>query len=297
MKLHRFATLLAGATFLLLLVGGLVHGTGSGLACPDWPLCFGSAFPDMTGHVLYEHSHRLVAGTVAVLTFALAVAITAARRADRRLVRLGWFAFALVLVQAVLGGLTVLLKLPAIVSTSHLAVSMLFFATTLLLAVRTRPSDARVALPRRERAWIAGAAAAVYGQILLGGVVRHTGSGLACIDFPLCHGSLLPLGAHPSVILQAIHRLIAVLVAIVLIFMAVRVLRALRAWDAPQARGVRVLALAAPVLVAVQVTLGALSVLSFLELFRVTAHLGVAALLLANVVLLWLLTAPAKEPA
>src|SRR5262245_49096087 len=121
MSLHRFAIVLAATTFVLLLVGGLVHGTGSGLACPDWPLCFGSALPKMEGHVLYEHSHRLVAGTVALLTVALAIALTVAavgatpERRRRVPVGLGWAAAALVLVQAVLGGLTVLLKLPTIV--------------------------------------------------------------------------------------------------------------------------------------------------------------------------------------
>ena len=278
MSLKLFARLLAACTFLLLLVGGLVHGTGSGLACPDWPLCFGSALPRMTGHILYEHSHRLVAGTVALLTTGLAIAITLRRK---ELARLAWFAVGLVVVQALLGALTVWLKLPAIVSTAHLAVSMLFFATTLYLAWRLDDDRLvkQVALPPAQRRWIPLALAVTYGQILLGGVVRHTGSGLACIDFPLCHGSLLPLSAHPSVILQATHRLMAVLVAIAIIFASVGVLRA----GASFARTLAILALA---LVATQITLGALSVLSFLELFRVTAHLGVAALLLA--VLVWL---------
>jgi heme A synthase len=300
MILHRSAQLLALATFILLLVGGLVHGTGSGLACPDWPLCFGSAFPEMKGHVLYEHSHRLVAGTVALFTVLLAVAIWASRRhsrtaEDRRLVHLGLGAVALVVVQALLGALTVWLKLPALVSTAHLAVSMLFFSLILYLAARLHPNweGRRVPLGRRERNWIGWALLATYGQILLGGVVRHTGSGLACIDFPLCHGSLLPLGAHPSVILQAVHRLMAVLVAVMVVFGAVGLLRSPATApmkDRRPARSLRVLALLLPLLVGVQVTLGAMSVLSFLELYRVTAHLGVAALLLATLVTLWLRT-------
>jgi cytochrome c oxidase assembly protein subunit 15 len=286
MTLHRFTWLLAAATFLLLLVGALVHGTGSGLACPDWPLCHGTAFPTMTGHVLFEHGHRLVAGTVAALTLGLAIAIPLARPRDGRLIGVGVLAAVLVLVQALLGALTVWLKLPAIVSTAHLAVSMVFFATTLWLVARTRPKDAPVAaLAPPERKWIFLTMSAVYLQILLGGLVRHTGSGLACIDFPLCHGSLLPLGEHPSVILQAVHRLFAVVVAVLIVFLTVRLLKARSASST-----VTALAVLAPLLVMVQGTLGVLSVLSFLELYRVTAHLGVAALLWATVVGLWLST-------
>src|SRR5947208_12682052 len=70
---RRFAAATAVATFLLLLVGGLVNPTGSSLACPDWPLCYGSPFPPMVGGILYEHSHRLLATGVGLLTVVLAV--------------------------------------------------------------------------------------------------------------------------------------------------------------------------------------------------------------------------------
>ena len=69
----------AVATFLLILVGGLVHGTGSSLACPDWPTCYGSFMPKMEGGVLVEHSHRLAAGTVVIMTLVLAAMLTASK--------------------------------------------------------------------------------------------------------------------------------------------------------------------------------------------------------------------------
>src|SRR5512136_1634273 len=73
MRAYRFAQALAVATFALLVIGGLVHPTGSSLACPDWPLCNGMFFPPMRGGILYEHGHRLAALTVSVLTAGLAV--------------------------------------------------------------------------------------------------------------------------------------------------------------------------------------------------------------------------------
>src|SRR5262249_30931619 len=101
MLVHRFAVALAVATYLLILIGGLVHGTGSSLACPDWPTCYGTLMPKMEGGVLIEHSHRLAAGTVTCLTIALAVMLQASRRPELRPLRpFGWMALALVIVQA-----------------------------------------------------------------------------------------------------------------------------------------------------------------------------------------------------
>src|SRR3989338_8142712 len=65
---HRTAVVTAAATYILLLAGGLVHSTGAGLACPDWPLCYGMWLPPLVGDIRFEHSHRLIAGTVGILT-------------------------------------------------------------------------------------------------------------------------------------------------------------------------------------------------------------------------------------
>src|SRR5215468_2558833 len=122
MSLYRFVVSLTVLTFVLLLMGGLVHNTRSSLACPDWPLCFGSAFPKMVGGVAYEHSHRLAATTVGLLTVALLVTL-----ALRGRWKLGAIGLLLVVFQGVLGGITVIYRLPTMVSTSHLAVSLIFF--------------------------------------------------------------------------------------------------------------------------------------------------------------------------
>src|SRR5246127_138696 len=100
LALHRFAVACVVATFILIFAGGLVTSTGSALAVPDWPLSFGKFFPRMPGGVLYEHGHRMIAGTVALMT--LGLAIWAWRAEGRRFVRnLALLAFGLVMVQAV----------------------------------------------------------------------------------------------------------------------------------------------------------------------------------------------------
>src|SRR5438034_9293217 len=109
--IHRLAVATAASTFVLLFVGGLVTSTGSALAVPDWPLSFGQVFPPMVGGVLFEHGHRLAAGAVGCLTVVLALwtVVGDARPAVRALALLALLAIAL---QAVLGGVTVLYKLP-----------------------------------------------------------------------------------------------------------------------------------------------------------------------------------------
>jgi protoheme IX farnesyltransferase len=282
---HRFAVATAVATYLLILIGGLVHGTGSSLACPDWPTCYGSLMPKMEGGVLVEHSHRLAAGTVVILTLALATMLSMSRApALRRLRPFGWLAVGLVVVQALLGGITVKLRLPTPISTAHTGTSLLFFLTLLYVAVRSRPapegtpvatppgvhSVARLALV---------AAVTIYFQMLLGGLVRHSGAALACTDVPLCRGSLWP-DAHPTVLIQALHRLTGVAVALLVFASSIVTLR-----RAGPRRGLRALAIVAPVLVCVQIALGIRAVTSFLDLVTVEAHLAVATALLATQVL------------
>jgi protoheme IX farnesyltransferase len=280
---HRFAVATAVATYLLILIGGLVHGTGSSLACPDWPTCYGTLMPKMEGGVLVEHSHRLAAGTVVILTLALAGMLTAARDPALRPLRpFGWLAVGLVFAQALLGGITVLLRLPTPISTAHTGTSLLFFLTVLYIAVRSRPvpAVAPASPPPAVARMALVAAVAIYFQMLLGGLVRHSGAALACTDVPLCRGSIWP-DAHPTVLIQALHRLTGVSVALLVVVSSTVTL--LRAGARP---GLRALALAAPLLVCAQIALGIRAVTSFLDLATVEAHLAVATALLATQVLI-----------
>src|SRR6202050_1386780 len=123
--LHRFALLLAFWTLLLIIAGGLVTSNDAGLSVPDWPLSYGKLMPPMEGNIFYEHGHRMVATTVGLLTIGMVIALL--RAEPRRWLRnLGWIALGAVVVQGVLGGMTVIFLLPKPVSIGHACLAQLF---------------------------------------------------------------------------------------------------------------------------------------------------------------------------
>ena len=142
-SLHRYAVVLAVCTLFLVVAGASVTSHQAGLSVPDWPLSYGQVMPPMVGGVKWEHGHRMVATFVGMLTVGLAIWLAVAE--PRRWMRkLGWAALGAVILQGVLGGLTVLLLLPPAVSVSHACLAQLFFSTTVAIAVFT------------SRGWYAG---------------------------------------------------------------------------------------------------------------------------------------------
>ena len=141
--LHRYIKLVVASTVLLIAAGGMVTSTDSGLAVPDWPNTYGQfmfSFPleKMVGGIFYEHGHRMIASTVGFLTIILA--IWTWKVEPRRWVRwLGVAALGAVILQGLLGGITVLLLLPAPISIGHAGLAQLFFCLTISLALFTSP--------------------------------------------------------------------------------------------------------------------------------------------------------------
>jgi cytochrome c oxidase assembly protein subunit 15 len=294
--LHRFAVALAGSTLVLIFVGGLVTSTGSGLAVPDWPLSFGQFFPEMVGGVLYEHGHRMVATVVGFLTVVLALAAwwTGAPRLVRRLAVL---AIGIVIAQGVLGGITVLWLLPTPVSVAHACLAQAFLCLTVAIAAITAPSweRMRAAAVRSDpalRTVTVAAAVAVYLQLILGAVMRHTGAGLAIPDFPLAFGGLIPPFELPGVTIHFLHRLGAIAVTATIVTMLAYV----RAHHAGTPRLTRPAHLAGA-LVILQVTLGALTIWTGKAVLPTTAHVACGAAILATTFLLAMRARRSTRPA
>ncbi len=264
-------------TLALLLLGSVVHATESSLACPDWPTCFGTMMPEMTGGVFWEHLHRLWAGAL-VIVFAVAVVLVRRTLPARRdLFHMGIAGLGLLLVQSVLGGLTVIYRLPDAISTTHLALAFAFLALVTIMVARTGPHGGDPArdvdpLTRRAGMWGAGL---VFVQSVVGALVRHTDSGMACPDVPLCLGRIIPPLDYPMVQLHFLHRALGVLVAVVLLRYTWLILA--RSRD----RVARRLAVALGAGVIGQVLLGYLSVAFRLAPPYVSTHTLLAATLLS----------------
>src|SRR5262245_28269264 len=208
---HRLAVVLACVTFPLLFIGGLVTSKGAGLAVPDWPTTFGYnmflyPWSKMVGNIFYEHSHRLVASVVGLLTIALTVALW---RSERRhwLRWLGVAALLLVILQGVIGGLRVVL-LENTLAIFHAAFAQAFFALTVSLTIFTsaewsaEPQDKPIADGGRLGRLCAVTTGLIYVQDILVCVVRHTGE---TVDAHLFFAALVAL--HVVLVLVRIMKL------------------------------------------------------------------------------------------
>ena len=193
---HRFARATALAAFVLIVAGASVTSTKSGLAVPDWPLSYGQWLPPMQGGVFFEHGHRMIAGLVAAMVWLLAI-LAWRGESSAGVRRLAWLAAGAVLVQAALGGITVLYGLAKPVSVVHACLAQALFSTLVFLAVSTAPPSAEPARPLdpesllRLRKAAAAAAGAVYLQLVLGAAYRH---GLVSIA-PHLAGAVLAFAA------------------------------------------------------------------------------------------------------
>ncbi len=285
-RLHRFASLTAGATLLLICAGGLVTSTDSGLAVPDWPLSYGTLFPPMVGGILIEHGHRLIASGVGVLVLILCGWLLA--KEPRRYVRrLGILAVLAVCTQGLLGGLNVLWLQPKAVLLGHACLAQAFFCIVVSIALFTsrewhepRPGaqpDGAGALHGLCLACVG----VVYGQLILGALVRHYQAGTAIPDFPLMFGRLVPPLEDPKVVLHFLHRVGAVAVATVLLTTAVHILRTFGTQE-------RLSELARLLigLVLLQLTLGAVTVLSATAVVPTTMHVATGAFILGTCLVL-----------
>ena len=309
--LRRFSKFTALATLLLIFVGGLVTSTGSGLSVPDWPNTYGYfmfsfPFSKWVGGIFYEHLHRLVASFVGLLTLVFAFWLW---KSDEQLwlKNLGWGALAAVITQGVLGGITVLFLLPTPVSVTHGVVAQSFFCVIIAMAYflssEWKHDEAPLTHPGNESffRWTALAASFIFAQLILGAVMRHTGSGLAIMDYPLATGRLIPafngdtlfivndarfdLGLDSVTLSQItihfVHRLGALLASIGIIGVAILGVR-----NYSQEKRIAWPALFLAALLAIQLTLAGFIVWSGRNPVITTFHVWTGALMLGTSVLL-----------
>ena len=222
-RLARAFFALAGLTYALVVLGALVRAHGAGLACPDWPLCFGDVIPRLDFKVAFEFGHRVLAGSVGILFALLAWATLREPLLGPRLRPALAGTAALLALQVVLGGLTVLQLLASWTVTSHLVTGNAFALALVLVGRRIGELSGPAANPndrlatRLERATTTAVGVLLVGQIVLGGLVSSSYAGLVCPDWPTCmNGEFFPTFSGIQG-LQILHRTVAyTLVAAVL---------------------------------------------------------------------------------
>lgn len=279
--------LLTAASFLsygLIVLGSTVRATDSGLSCPDWPLCYGAAIPKFDINIFLEWFHRLCAGGLGIVMIAAIVKLAKNGEMRKALGKQIAAASVLLLVQIVLGGLTVLHLLNPKIVNAHLSNAMLFFTVLLWMAFRARllggdvkvHPEARVSSGMKKTFY--ATATLLFLQIGLGGMVSSNYAGLACPDFPTCFGNWLP-ALHFPVVIQMLHRGVAFALFAVAVGLAHQAGKA----DLPPLA--KLAARMLPALIALQILLGMVNVFMALPVWASVAHLANATLMYALMVL------------
>jgi cytochrome c oxidase assembly protein subunit 15 len=316
--LRRYSKFLCVITLFLIILGALVKSTESGLSVPDWPTTYGKfmfAYPlnKMAGGIKYEHTHRMLASIVGLLTLALAVWLLFVKQSPVWLKRLGMAAFLTVVIQGVLGGLTVKFFLPVWLSTFHGVLAQTFFLVVILIAYALSVE--------RNRRWKVEEEsydplflrltimllAMIYFQLIIGNVMRHAQAGLAVPDFPTMGWTFFPnfdtawlnrINAwrfennldpvnRGQVFIHLFHRFWALMILIDILWLNNIAYK--RCLDRPLILKTLYWLNFAVIL---QITLGISTVLSHKEVYTTTAHVTMGAVVLALTFLMVLRASP-----
>jgi len=300
--LRRFSKLTVFSTLFLIFAGALVKSHEVGLSVPDWPTTYGKqmfAFPlsDMVGGIFYEHGHRIIATIVGFFTMIQALWLGFTHHPDW-LKKLGFFALAMVIIQGLVGGITVLFFLPPLVSIIHGILAQTFFIMTIIIAYsmsqeRENRVDNGMVQAIRKGALLMGGL--VYIQLILGALMRHTGSGLAIPDFPTMGGMWIPTFSSEmieninyilfdldldsvskgQVIIHFIHRLGAVIITGTIGYFYAKYGETIKASQRSKAVFISIIAI-----VIIQFSLGVLTVLSARSPYIASFHVVTGAALL-----------------
>jgi heme A synthase len=265
--------------YLQIALGGLVRVSGSGLGCPDWPLCHGRPYPPPTFHAIVEYSHRangVLFGLLLILTVVAGFWLYRGRRTP-----VTWLTLATLLVviaEGLLGGLVVARQLTPVLVLAHLATALLILALLVAIFILSAPAPA-VAFPDRSFARLAVVAVALsYLMLLTGSSVVATSADLVCKSWPLCGGGFTPDFSGVA-FFDMLHRLTVGAVSLLLLYLLGLALRRYR-----QVPGIGVVAGATLVLLVAQIALGAAVAVTSEQAFLQGGHVLLASAIWAGLV-------------
>jgi len=270
----------AVVTYALVVLGGVVRVSGSGLGCPDWPLCHGRLLPPLDLHAIIEYSHRTTASLTSVLVVLTAAVAWLAWRKRRDLVIPATVALGLLMVQVVLGAITVRLELPPMIVLAHLATAMALLGAVCVTAVSALTPQLAGGVDRVAMRRTLVAAGGTYLLIISGSLVVGSGASGSCDAWPLCGGGF-SFGFDGLPAIQLLHRGVAAVIGLLIVFSLVSVLARHR--RQPAVRATVALTLAA---LAFQVAVGAAVVTLRLPAALRGLHLALASAVWAGTVIL-----------
>ena len=291
----RLATVAAILTYLLMVMGGVVRVTGSGLGCPDWPTCYGRLIPPLELHSIIEYSHRSIA---ALAGTAIIITVAAAWMRYRHVRWIVWPATAilgLLAAQIPLGALVVATELESALVAFHLGMALLIFACSLTVVViaHHRPLSEPAAVSGSYRLLLTSSLIALFIALSTGALVVGSRASLACPDWPLCHGGLfVPANGSPLIAIHLLHRYMVAATAILTVVVIVQTLRKERRAAIP-----RIWPILLGVLFAGQISIGAIQVWLVLPALWRALHLATACAVWAVVVIMTVKATTIGQPA
>ncbi|MCB9060292.1 MAG: protoheme IX farnesyltransferase [Halobacteriovoraceae bacterium] len=311
----RLSLIAIFVTFSLLLWGGFVHNTQSSLACPDWPLCYGQLFPKMEGGIFIEHGHRLLASLVGFLTLLLLFFANKdykknkLNKYNRIIFQYSCLALFFVIIQGLLGGITVIYQLPTIVSTSHLGLSMIFFCTLIFInhqcivketyelgdslifenSIHSESEKISSQWPGELKNSAFIICMLIYSQMILGAFMRHSAAGascglgsknsILCLDTLKWETTLWPSTAQAQ--LHMLHRVYAILVFLLIVYFVIKNIKLMNILSNEFKSFVKkqkIYLVGLILIILLQIKLGILTIAFNMLPFPTTAHLAGAAL-------------------
>ena len=270
--------------FGLIVLGGVVRATDSGLGCPDWPRCHGSFIPRWETHTLIEYSHRATASVAGLLVLGIVIVAWRNYRHTPAILYPAMLTFVLLFFQAWLGRETVINELPEEVVAVHLATALLILGLLILItqtAFSITGGTTATRTPRGLAGMATVLAGATYALAIIGSYVSGAGYSLSCSGWPLCNGQLIPAEGGTDVQTIFMHRVLALLVGVVLVAMT------WLAWrNRHRDRTMALLLTASSAVFVAQALIGAANIWTQLANWVAAAHLAFAALLWVTVVLI-----------
>jgi len=282
-------------TYVLVVLGGIVRVTGSGLGCPDWPMCYGQPLPPPSTEAVLEMAHRYVAALVTALVVFVAVIARRHYRAEKWIYRPAVLGIGVIAVQVVLGAITVVLKNHPITVVAHFGAALTMLACATMVATAARVSDTPIesatTARRRLLKWALLSVASVITLLFVGSIVTATNSALGCLfDWPLCRGALIPNSTEVATYIQWFHRLVALVTGGVLAYTTIL------AWKLrPQFHLVWVAAGLALSFFVIQAVIGGAVVLTKIHLVFRGLHLAMAAAVWTASIVVVVLAARARQ--